>query len=41
MVPSGGGLFEVQVDGGLVFSKKELHRHAAPGEISMLIRQRR
>jgi selenoprotein W-related protein len=40
IVPSGGGLFEVTVDGELVFSKKSLGRHAQPGEVMELIRNR-
>jgi selT/selW/selH-like putative selenoprotein len=36
-VPSSGGVFEVTVDGNLVFSKKALRRHAQPGEILALI----
>jgi hypothetical protein len=28
-----GGVFDVEVDGRPVFSKKKLNRHAAPGEI--------
>lgn len=38
LVPSSGGVFEVTVDGRLVFSKRALHRHAEPGEILRLIR---
>jgi selenoprotein W-related protein len=38
-VPSSGGVFEVTVDGNLVFSKKALRRHAAPGEIMELIKR--
>jgi selT/selW/selH-like putative selenoprotein len=30
---SSGGAFEVTVDDSLVFSKKALGRHAAPGEV--------
>ncbi len=33
LIPSSGGVFEVMVDGKKIFSKKELGRHAAPGEI--------
>jgi selenoprotein W-related protein len=33
LVPSGGGAFEVAVDGDLVFSKRHLGRHAEPGEV--------
>ncbi len=32
-----GGVFEVTVDGRLIFSKKALGRHAKPGEIVGLI----
>ena len=39
LVPSSGGVFEVTVDGNLVFSKKALRRHAQPGEIMELIRR--
>jgi selenoprotein W-related protein len=39
LVPSSGGVFEVTVDGNLVFSKKALRRHAEPGEILRLIRR--
>jgi selenoprotein W-related protein len=37
LVPSSGGVFEVSVDGNLVFSKKALRRHPQPGEIMKLI----
>ena len=37
LVPSSGGVFEVTVDGNLVFSKKALRRHPQPGEIMDLI----
>lgn len=33
IVPSGGGVFDVTVDGTIVFSKKTVGRHAEPGEI--------
>jgi selenoprotein W-related protein len=39
MVPSSGGVFEVSVDGKLVFSKKALGRHANPGEVVGLIQR--
>ena len=39
MMPSSGGVFEVTVDGKLVFSKKALNRHGQPGEILELIGQ--
>ena len=38
LVESSGGVFEVTVDGDLVFSKKASGRHAAPGEVVELIR---
>jgi len=41
LVESSGGLFEVAVDGELVFSKRALGRHAGPGEVVRLIQQRR
>jgi selenoprotein W-related protein len=41
LIESSGGLFEVQADGNLVFSKKALGRHAEPGEVVRLIEQRR
>jgi selenoprotein W-related protein len=37
LVQSSGGVFEVTVDGDLIFSKKALRRHAEPGEIMALI----
>lgn len=41
LVKSSGGVFEVTADGVLVFSKKSLGRHAAPGEVVELLRQRK
>jgi selenoprotein W-related protein len=38
LLKSSGGVFEVTVDGTLIFSKKTLGRHADPGEIVKLIR---
>jgi selT/selW/selH-like putative selenoprotein len=40
LVASSGGVFEVKVDGDLIFSKKALRRHAEPGEVVKLIRAR-
>jgi selenoprotein W-related protein len=37
LIESSGGVFEVAVNGDLVFSKHELGRHAAPGEVLRLI----
>jgi selT/selW/selH-like putative selenoprotein len=39
MIQSSGGVFEVTVDGHLVFSKKAARRHAEPGEVLKAIRQ--
>jgi selT/selW/selH-like putative selenoprotein len=39
LVESSGGLFEVTVDGKLVFSKKALRRHAEPGEVLKAIQK--
>jgi selenoprotein W-related protein len=33
LLESSGGLFEVTVDGTLIFSKKATRRHAQPGEV--------
>jgi selenoprotein W-related protein len=38
MIPSGGGVFEVSLDDTLLFSKKQLGRHAQPGEILGLVK---
>ena len=40
MVPSRGGVFEVDVDDERVYSKKELGRHAEPGEILAAVGER-
>ena len=37
LIPSGGGRFEVTVNGKLVYSKAETGRHAEPGENSGLV----
>jgi selT/selW/selH-like putative selenoprotein len=41
LVQSSGGLFEVSVDGQLVFSKKAARRHAAPGEVLQAVERLR
>jgi selenoprotein W-related protein len=41
LIPGSGGVFEVVADGQLVFSKKQLGRHAEPGEVSSLLRSRK
>ena len=40
MLPSSKGRFEVIVDGELIFSKAALGRHAKPGEVAGLVRQK-
>jgi selenoprotein W-related protein len=37
LIPSKGGVFEVTVNGELVYSKKATGRHAEPGEIRAAI----
>jgi selenoprotein W-related protein len=37
LIPSDGGRFEVRVNGNLVFSKLETHRHAEAGEVVQII----
>jgi selT/selW/selH-like putative selenoprotein len=37
LVPDKGGVFEVEVNGELVFSKQSLGRHAEPGEVRAAI----
>ena len=39
MIPSRGGVFEVEVDNELVYSKKETGVHADPEEVLGSIRQ--
>jgi selenoprotein W-related protein len=39
LIESAGGVFEVEVDGRRVFSKKGAARHPAPGEVLQLIKQ--
>jgi selenoprotein W-related protein len=39
LIQSSGGVFEVEVDGRRVFSKKALGRHAEPAEVLRLIQQ--
>lgn len=40
LVESSGGAFEVSVDGDLVYSKLSTGRHAKPGEVVRLLRER-
>jgi len=37
LIPSQGGVFEVTVNGELLFSKKALGRHAESGEIRQVL----
>lgn len=39
LVPSEGGRFEVTVNGQLLYSKLQTHRHAEPGEVLGLVRK--
>ncbi len=40
LIDGSGGIFEVVVDGDLVFSKRVLGRHAEEGEVLRLIGER-
>jgi selenoprotein W-related protein len=40
LIPSEEGRYEIEVNGELIYSKLKTNRHAQPGEISNLIRQR-
>jgi selenoprotein W-related protein len=40
LLPSSKGRFEVTLDGDLIFSKARLGRHAEPGEVAALVRER-
>lgn len=40
LIPGKGGVFEVVMDGELVFSKIQLGRHAEPGEVVRLVGER-
>ncbi len=40
LLEGSGGVFEVTVDGDLIFSKKELERHANEGEVIGLMKER-
>jgi len=40
LLPSGGGRFEVTLDGELLFSKATLKRHPHPGEVHGLVAAR-
>jgi len=38
LIAGSGGVFEVEVDGELIFSKRELGRFPEPGEVVSLVR---
>jgi selenoprotein W-related protein len=40
LIPSRGGLFEVTVDGELIYSKKATGKHANPDEVLQTLRDR-
>jgi selenoprotein W-related protein len=40
LLPSSKGRFEVTLDGELIFSKAALGRHAEPGEVVAIVRER-
>ena len=40
LVPSGGGVFEVTVDGDLIYSKKQTGEHAEYEDVAGPIRER-
>lgn len=40
LVTGSKGVFDVEVDGELLFSKKAVGRHAEPGEVLRLFRER-
>lgn len=39
LIPSSGGRFEVMANATLLFSKKDLGRHAEPGEVVKLLEE--
>ena len=39
LISSGGGVFEITLDGDLIFSKKSLDRFPEDGEVAKLIHQ--
>ena len=39
LIPSGNGLFEVMVNGNLIFSKESIGRHAEEGEVDRLLQE--
>ena len=39
LIPGAGGIFDVIVDGDLIYSKDETGRHAEDGEVAGLVRE--
>jgi selenoprotein W-related protein len=39
LIQSSGGVFEVDLDGRRIYSKKSTKRHADPGEVLRLVRE--
>jgi selenoprotein W-related protein len=39
LIPSDGGKFEVSINGDLIFSKRQLGRHAEDGEVNKLVQE--
>jgi selenoprotein W-related protein len=37
LIPSDGGVYEITVNGSLVYSKKSTGRHAEEGEVTRLV----
>lgn len=37
LVPSDGGRFEIEVNGRLIYSKLQTHRHVEAGEVKRLV----
>jgi selenoprotein W-related protein len=40
LIPGGGGVFDVTVDGKIIFSKKSVGRFPEPGEIVGMIQKK-
>ena len=40
LIPSSGGRYEIIVNGELVYAKKAVNRHANPGEVYKLIKEK-
>ena len=40
LIPSSGGRYEIIVNDDLIYSKKALKRHAEPGEVYKLIKEK-